>query len=216
MHHTSPHVASWFFLLLIPLMIWGRVRRARRAAQASDFWFEPEGAHFIYHPFGRFGTAYLVSPAARTAIRARSRIATQLAAVVFIAAAAGPILLLSVDIPLYMQWRPVIVPVRLGLIAALIAGGLLWRALVIRPLYANAPLAPRRISNDNIRIKQAASRSWWALVLTCIMFTSLALVIGAQAYHTGNTAYMIYAALISVLALLNIRAMATKWRHRGT
>ena len=93
MDHAAPHgSATIFTLLMIPLIIWLRLRRMRRSAKAQDFWFEPEGDHFIYHPFGRFGGAFLVTSETRTAIRARLSSFTRVAGIVLLLVILGPAL----------------------------------------------------------------------------------------------------------------------------
>jgi hypothetical protein len=213
MHHSAHHAANWIYLIVLPLVIWLRLSRARRAAQASDFWFEAEGDHFIYHPFGRFGAAYLVPPATRSAIRARMGRFTRVAALIFLAAAAGPIILRSTDPDTYMQYAPMVLPIRLGMVVAIIVGGLVWRLLAIRPLYRGLPPAPRRISTQSIRAKQAAARSWWGILLSnAVMLAAAGLLIYLAVTRGG--VFVLYAVLLGLLAALNARALFFKWKHR--
>jgi hypothetical protein len=214
MQHAGPHMASWVFLLLIPLIIWVRLARARRAARASDFWFEPEGDHFIYHPFGRFGAAYLVSPMAREAIRARMAMFARIVAGVLVSVAVALLVLRSTDPDMYARWTSVIMRLRLSLVLMLICGSVLWRVMALRPLYAGAPPAPRRISPQSIRAKQAASRSWFGLLLSCTIWVCAAGLLAHVARATGSAQYLAAAAVISILALLNLRGLVTKWQHR--
>ena len=164
MHRRTARPRS-LTLLAIPLIIWLRLRRMRRSDRAQDFWFEPEGDHFIYHPFGRFGGAFLVSPETRTAIRARLSQFTRIAGIVLLVVILGPLCLRSLDEALYWQYRPWFLAMRLGMIVALLGGGLIWRLVAIRPLYAGAAAAPRRIAMGDVRARQAAARSWWGAAI---------------------------------------------------
>jgi hypothetical protein len=213
-HSVAPNMASFIPLLLIPLVIWLRLRRARQSARSHDFWFEPEGDQFIYHPFGRFGKAYLVTAGSRIAIRARVASFARVAGLVLTAAVLGPMLLLSQDPGLYMQWRPDMLLIRIGMILALIPAGLLWRVIAVRPLYAGAPLAPRRISVQQFRAKQAASRSWLAMGLAVTVLGGFAVFSFYAAYAEGMTVYAIPGAVLAVLVLFNIRLMLAKLRLR--
>jgi hypothetical protein len=214
-HNVSHSAASLVPLLLVPLFIWLRLRRVRQSARSHDFWFEPEGDQFIYHPFGRFGKAYLVTAAARVAIRARVASFARVAGLVLMAAVVGPMLLLSEDPALYWHWRPYMLMVRIAMVLALIPAGLLWRVVAVRPIYAGAPLAPRRISVQQFRAKQAASRSWWAMGLAVIVLGGLAAVSFYAAYVDGMAVYAVPGVILAVLLLFNIRLMVTKLRLRG-
>jgi hypothetical protein len=215
MHHPPPHgPASWIVLLLIPLVIWLRLRRTGRAARTQDLWFEPEGDHFIYHPFGRLGAAYLISAGTRDAIRAQLARFRRAAGVVVIAAAVGPMVLMSANPVLYWQWRPFMMAIRLGMILLLIPLGLLWHMATVRPLYAGAAPAPRRISMQDFRARQAASRSWWSIGIGFPVLSVLAAVMLYSAFVHGSTASGVYGAVLLVLALVNLRALMTKIRLR--
>jgi hypothetical protein len=209
----TPHPpASWLYLLLIPLVIGVRWWRARRTAGAADVWFEPEGGNFIYHPFGRFGAAYLVTPATRDAIRAKVRSFTQIAAVLIVIFAIGPITLLSVSVDLYMAWRPWLIWVRIGLVLALIPVGLLWHLTQVRPLYAGAPPAPRRITPESIRARRIAGRSWWALVVMLVTTSLVACGFCYIAYVSGNSFFLVYGVIFLILAGFNLRSVLIKRR----
>ncbi len=216
MDHAAPHgSATLVTLLLIPLVAWLRLRRMRRSARAADFWFEPEGDHFIYHPFGRFGGAYLVSPATRAAIRARMGVFTRAAGAVLLLVVLGPLCLLSLDPDQYWQWRPWISTFRLTLILAFIAGGLVWRVIAVRPLYAGAATAPRRIAPQDVRARQAATRSWWGAGIGFALTAAGAAWFLSRALAGQDTAAAVYAAVLGVLALLNARVLLAKHRLRG-
>jgi hypothetical protein len=196
----------------MPLIIWLRLRRARQSARSHDFWFEPEGNHFIYHPFGRFGKAYLVTDAARAAIRARVALFARIAGLVLTAAVLGPMLLLSQDPVLYWQWRPYMLLIRIAMVLALIPAGLLWRAVVVRPVYAGAPLAPRRISVAHVRAKQAASRSWLAMGIAVALLSAFAAGAFYLAYDQGDRVFAVPGAFLTLLVLINVRLIVTKLR----
>jgi hypothetical protein len=211
MDHGAPQGwASLIPLLFIPLIIWLRLRGARRSARTQDFWFEPEGDHFIYHPFGRYGGAYLVSPAVRDVIRAKVAGFTRMAGLVVVAAAVLPMVLLSAAPAIYWQWRPWMLAIRLGMVLALIPGGILWRMVAIRPSLAGAPPAPRRIAIGAFRARQAASRSWWVVSLSFALLTALAALLFVDAYRRSHTASAVYGGLLSVLALFNLRTLLIK------
>jgi hypothetical protein len=213
-HSISQNAASFIPLLLVPLVIWLRLRRARQSARSHDFWFDPEGDEFIYHPFGRFGKAYLVSATARVAIRARVASFARVAGLVLTAAVLGPMLLLSQNAALYMQWRPYMLLVRIAMVLALIPAGLVWRVVAVRPIYAGAPLAPRRISVQHVRAKQAASRSWWAMGLAVIVLGGFAGFSFYAAYADGMAIYAVGGAVLALIVVVNIRLMVTKLRLR--
>lgn len=210
--HGHAHTPGLIYLILIPLLIFVRLRRARFAARAADFWFEPEGDHFIYHPFGRFGRACLVSPATRLRIRHRTGQFARMAGLVLILAALGPVLLLSVDPDRYAQLRAQIVPFRLALVLAVLAGSLAWRLLAIRPLYAGAPEAPRRIDPRQAGARRAQAHSWWALGLSGGIVAALAVVFLLQARAAHSPASLAFGLLLAAIALLRLRALAVKWR----
>jgi uncharacterized membrane protein len=210
-----PAGTNLLYLLIIPLIVWIRIRRARRAAITSDLWFEAEGDHYIYHPFGHYGAAYLVSPATRDSIRARQARLGVVIAVVFIAITAFVIVLRSLEPSLYLTWLPLILKLRLVAILTLIFGGLALRYAIVRPLYRNAPLAPRRISRAAIRARSVAMSSWWALGIGTCVLSLLAAAAAAGAILQHNAIYGIYAALIGTLAGLNMRRLILKWTHRG-
>jgi hypothetical protein len=216
MDHAPPHgSATLIILLAIPLIIWLRLRRIRRSSQAQDFWFEPEGDHFIYHPFGRFGGAFLVSAETRTAIRARRAQFTRIAGIVLLVAILGPLCLLSLDETLYWQYRPWFLAVRVGMILALLAGGLIWRVVAVRPLYAGAAAAPRRIAMGDVRARQAAARSWWGVGIGFAVTGALAAFFLFRAVAGGQTQMAIYGGVLGLLALLNARVLIAKLRLRG-
>ena len=216
MDHASPHgAATLITLLAIPLIIWLRLRRMRRSDRAQDFWFEPEGDHFIYHPFGRFGGAFLVSPETRTAIRARLSQFTRIAGIVLLVVILGPLCLRSLDETLYWQYRPWFLAMRLGMIVALLGGGLIWRLVAIRPLYAGAAAAPRRIAMRDVRAGQAAARSWWGAAIGFAVTGGLAAFFLSRAVVTGETPMAIYGGVLGLLALLNVRVLIAKFRLRG-
>ena len=216
MHHPTPPLVNLLFLLLIPLLIWLRLRRARRAAAAADYWFEPEGDHFIYHPFGRFGAAHLVSPALRTTINAKTAGFTRVVGLTFVAIAAGPIVLRSIDPATYIHYLPIILKARIAALVLLLLGGLLWRLAVLRPLYRNTPLAPRRIALQTVRAKQAAGRSWWSIALSIILLSSLASFLLLAAYKAHSIIYLIYGLVLTFIAVRAMLAGVTKLRHRAT
>ncbi len=216
MDHAAQHgPATLITLLLIPLVIWLRLRRLRRTARAQDVWFEPEGDHFIYHPFGRFGRAYLVSPATREAIRAQMGRFTRAAGVILLLVLLGPLCLLSLDPALYWQWRPWVLTFRLTMIMAFVAGGLVWRITAVRPLYAGAVAAPRRIAMRDVRARLAATRSWWSVGIGFALTGAGAAWFASRALTRPDTASAIYAGLLGVLALLNLRVLLAKMRLRG-
>ncbi len=216
MDHASPHgAATLITLLAIPVIIWLRLRRMRRSDRAQDFWFEPEGDHFIYHPFGRFGGAFLVSPETRTAIRARLSQFTRIAGIVLLVVILGPLCLRSLDETLYWQYRPWFLAMRLGMVVALLGGGLIWRLVAIRPLYAGAAAAPRRIAMGDVRARQAAARSWWGAAIGFAVTGGLAAFFLSRAVVTGETPMAIYGGVLGLLALLNVRVLIAKFRLRG-
>ena len=215
MDHATQHgPATIFTLLMIPLIIWIRLRRMRRSSRAQDYWFEPEGDHFIYHPFGRFGGAFLVSAETRTAIRARLSSFTRVAGIVLLVVILGPLVVRSLDQDLYWQWQPWFLATRIGMILALLAGGLIWRVVAIRPLYAGAAAAPRRIAMQDVRARQAAARSWWAVGIGLALTGGLATWCVSRAVATGSTQGAIYGAVLGILALLNARVLIAKLRLR--
>ncbi len=216
MDHAPPHgSATLITLLLIPLVIWLRLRRMRRSTRAQDFWFEPEGDHFIYHPFGRFGGAFLVSPATREAIRARRSSFTRVAGITLLLVILGPLCLLSLDPDTYWKWRPWLLTFRVGLILALLAAGLVWRMVAVRPLYAGAVAAPRRIAVRDVRARQVAARSWWAAGLGFAVTAGLAAWFFTRGAAGVDKSPLIYGGVLSVLALLNLRVLVDKLRLRG-
>jgi hypothetical protein len=214
MHSTSPAGANLLYLLIIPLIIWIRIRRARRAAITSDLWFEAEGDHYIYHPFGHYGAAYLVSPATRDAIRARQARLGMIIAGVFVSMAAFVIVLRSFAPDVYDAWLPLIVKLRIVTILTLIFGGLALRIAIVRPLYRSAALAPRRISRDAVRSRSVAMSSWWGLGLGTCVLGLLAAAAATGAILHRNAIYGLYASVIGALAVLNLRRLILKWTHR--
>jgi hypothetical protein len=211
-HAASQAPTSLIVLAMIPLAIFLRLRRARRAAQAQDFWFEPEGDHYIYHPFGRFGGAFLVAPATRDAIRAKMAGFARVAGMVVLVAAIGPMLLLSQDAPLYAQWRPWLLAGRIGMVLALIPAGLLWRVVAVKPLYAGAAPAPRRIALQDVRARRAAARSWWSLWLGFGVLAPLAVYLIYAGFAQRNWPMGMYGLVLAVVAVLNVRLLVTKFR----
>jgi MFS family permease len=210
-----PHLQfTLLYLLLIPLVIWIRLRRTSRAARTSDLWFEPEGDHFIYHPFGWVGTAYLVSAHVRDRIRAKVAEFARVMGIGFVLVAVGPIFLVSLGPDIYLQWRPWILTIRIGLVLALLLAGLFWHLMVIRPFYADAPVAPRRISRRSVHAKQAALRSWSSVGLSFAAMLAGASFFLVLAYLQGGPLNAILGTLLMAGALLNLRTLIVKLRQR--
>lgn len=207
-HHAAP--PALFYLVLVPLMLWLRLRRARRAMRDTDFWFEPEGDHFIYHPFGRWGGAFLVSPATRALISQRRARFAAVAGAAFALAAAGPMLLAACDPETAARLRPLILTFRLLMVALILIGGLAWRIFAIRPLYAGAPVAPRRIDHRVARDRLLATRSSASLAISALVvgiFGALALLEGIAARRLPVIGV---GALLLLLFALRVRALSFK------
>jgi hypothetical protein len=197
-------------LIIVPLVVFVRLRRAKSAAKNSDLWFEPEGDHYIYHPFGRWGGAFLVSPATRNLIRAKLAVFVRVATALFLLVVTGPMLLLGVDQSLFLRERDILWPIRLGMIVLLLLASLVWRRVAIRPLYIGAPQAPRRISGKTVRAKQAAARSWLAVGLSLAVMSLLIIGLLYRAYAEHNALSAIYALPLAILVGLNLRVAVAK------
>jgi hypothetical protein len=102
--------------------------------------------------------------------------------------------------------------IRIAMVLALIPAGLLWRAVVVRPVYAGAPLAPRRISVAHVRAKQAASRSWLAMGIAVALLSAFAAGAFYLAYDQGDRVFAVPGAFLTLLVLINVRLIVTKLR----
>ena len=211
MQHATP---IWPYLIIVPLVVFVRLRRAKSAAKNSDLWFEPEGDHYIYHPFGRWGGAFLVSPETRNLIRAKLAVFVRVATALFLLVVIGPMLLLGVDQNLFLRERDLLWPIRLGMIVLLLLASLVWRRVAIRPLYIGAPQAPRRIATETVRAKQAAARSWWAVGLSLTFMSLLIAGLLYRAYAVHNAFAAVYALPLTILVWLNLRVAVAKFGLR--